>query len=189
MKQAELIVKELLSQRQLSQGVTRLAEEITHVYRNRPLTIIGVLTGSIVLLSDLIREIDLPLRLGLVQASSYRGDTTRPGPLKINAEMLPDIKERDVLLVDDIFDTGNTLIELIFQLDELSPASIRTAVLLEKIGRSEVTLRPDFVGFEIPDEFVVGYGLDYDDMYRNLPHLAALEPHELTNHVAKSDRG
>lgn len=172
-------MKTLLTADQLHEGVARLAEEITRDYRGRPLTIVGVLTGSIVVLSDLIRQLDLPLRLGLVQASSYRGPTTSPRTLRINAEMLPDIEHRDVLLVDDIFDTGKTLLELISQLDDLRPGSIRTAVLLEKQGRREVELRPDYIAFQIPDEFVVGYGLDYGDMYRNLPYLAALEPHEL----------
>ena len=98
----------------------------------------------------------------------------------INTDLLSSgIQGRDVLLVDDIFDTGNTLWELIPQIDELGPASIRSAVLLQKEGRTEVKMRPDFVGFKIPDEFVVGYGLDYNDMYRNLPYLAVLEPHEI----------
>jgi hypoxanthine phosphoribosyltransferase len=172
-------VKTLLTTEQLSQGIDRLAEDITRDYRGRPLTVVGVLTGSIVVLSDLIRRLDLPLRLGLVQASSYRGETTSPLPLEINADMLPDVERRHVLLVDDIFDTGKTLLELISQIDDLRPASIRTAVLLEKQDRREVELRPNYVAFQIPDEFVVGYGLDYNDMYRNLPYVAALEPHEL----------
>ena len=100
-----------------------------------PLTIVGVLIGSVVFLADLIRRIDLPLRLELVQARSYRGDSTRPGPLVLNLDLLSsDVRGRDVLLVDDIFDTGNTLWELLPQIDELGPASVRTAVLLRKTG-------------------------------------------------------
>jgi len=89
------------------------------------------------------------------------------------------VQNRDVLLVDDIFDTGHTLYELIPQIDELGPSSVRSAVLLRKQGRCEVSLKPDFVGFDIPNEFVVGYGLDYNDQYRNLPYVAVLEPHEI----------
>jgi len=156
-----------------------MAGEITAHYRDRPLTIVGVLTGSIVLLADLIRQLDMPLRLALVQARSYRGRETTPSNLSINADMLLDVKNRDVLVVDDIFDTGRTLFELVSRLDELQVASLRSAVLLRKLGRQQVARAPDFVGFDIPDEFVVGYGLDFDDMYRNLPYLAVLEPSDL----------
>ena len=113
----------------------------------------------------------MPLRVDMVQASSYRGEI-RPGPLAIDVELLStNIKGRDVLLVDDIFDTGHTLWEMIPQLDELGPLSIRSAVLLQKEGRCVVPMKPDFVGFTIPDAFVVGYGLDYRDLYRNLPYV------------------
>jgi hypoxanthine phosphoribosyltransferase len=138
------------------------------------------MTGSVVLLADLIRRLDMPLRVGVMQASSYRGATTTRGELTINLEMTPDIRDRDVLLVDDIFDTGHTLEKTIAKLWELRPTSIRSAVLLRKLGRQEVAATPDYVAFEIPDEFVVGYGLDYRDEYRNLPYLAALEPADLS---------
>jgi hypoxanthine phosphoribosyltransferase len=169
-------VKTLLSEDQLRDGVKRLAREVSDCYDGRPLTIVGVLTGSLVVLADLIRHLEMPLRVGLVQARSYRGEVTRPGELSINADLLPDIRGRDVLLLDDIFDTGHTLRGLVAQLDKLGPKSVRIAVLLKKRGRQEVELVPDFIGFEIPGEFVVGYGLDYNDLYRNLPYLAALEP-------------
>jgi hypoxanthine phosphoribosyltransferase len=119
----------------------------------------------------------MPLRVGVLQARSYTG--TQRGSLSINSEMLPDIAGRDVLVVDDIFDTGHTLLEVLSLLDELKPRSIRTAVLVLKQGKQLVPLRPDYVGFEIPDVFVVGYGLDYNDAYRNLPYLAALEPDDI----------
>jgi hypoxanthine phosphoribosyltransferase len=169
-------VKKLLSEDQLREGVKRLARDIASCYEDRPLTIVGVLTGSLVVLADLIRHLEMPLRVGLVQARSYRGQATRPGELFINADLLPDINGREVLLLDDIFDTGHTLRGLLAQLDKLGPHSVRSGVLLLKRGRQEVDLRPDFIGFEIPDEFVVGYGLDYNDLYRNLPYVAALEP-------------
>lgn len=173
-------MKVLLSAEQLQEGVNRLAGEISRYYVGRPLTIIGVLTGSVVLLADLIRVLDLPLRVGVIQASSYRGNSTERGNLLINADLMPDIAGRDVLLVDDIFDTGHTLVEVISRLDELGPKSVRSLVLLRKEGRQQVNVDPDFVGFDIPDVFVVGYGLDYTDMYRNLTYLAALDEEDIS---------
>jgi hypoxanthine phosphoribosyltransferase len=173
-------MKTLLSEDQLREGIRRLAGEIQKYYQGKPLTIVGVLIGSVVLLADLIRLLDLPLCVEMVQARSYRGASTRPGPLVVNLELLSTgIQGRNVLLVDDIFDTGHTLWELIPQIDELGPSSVRSAVLLQKEGRCEVPMKPDFVAFKIPNEFVVGYGLDYNDQYRNLPYLAVLEPGEI----------
>jgi hypoxanthine phosphoribosyltransferase len=174
------LVKTLLTEAELQAGVDRMASEIAACYGHQPLTIVGVLTGSVVLLADLIRQLDMPLRVGVLQASSYRGGTSR-GSLSINSEMMLDVRERDVLLVDDIFDTGHTLVEVIREVEQLEPTSVRTAVLLRKAARQEVDLAVDFVAFDIPDEFVVGYGLDYQDQYRNLRHLAALEPEDLTD--------
>ena len=172
-------MKTLLSTDQLRDGVVRLAGEITAQYGGRPLTIVGVMTGSVVLLADLIRLLEMPLRVGVIQASSYRGETTR-GELSINAQMMLDITARDVLLVDDIFDTGHTLAQTIAAMHKLKPTSLRTCVLLRKHGRQEVSMQPEFVGFEIPDEFVVGYGLDYQDHFRNLPFVASLEPSDFS---------
>jgi hypoxanthine phosphoribosyltransferase len=177
-------MKVLLSKEDLHSGVTRLADEIAECYRGRQLTIIGVLTGSVVLLADLIRMIDVPVRVGVLQASSYRGATTTRGELMINADMMLDVRGCDVLLVDDIFDTGHTLERVTQKMQDFGPASVRSAVLLRKKTRQEVNYNPDFVAFDIPDEFVVGYGLDYENMYRNLPYLAALEPADLANHKA-----
>ncbi|MEX2112235.1 MAG: hypoxanthine phosphoribosyltransferase [Pirellulales bacterium] len=172
-------MQRLLDQQQIQTAVERLADEIGQYYAGRPLTVIGVLTGSVVLLADLIRHLDLPLQVGVIQARSYRGRSTEPGPLQIDPSMLPNIAGRDVLLVDDIFDTGHTLTALIEQLASLSPRSVRSAVLLLKRGRQRVALRPDYVGFEIPDAFVVGYGLDFHDAYRHLPYVAVLEADDL----------
>ena len=166
-------MQQLLSSEQLDEAVSRLAAEILDFYAGRPLTIIGVLNGSIVLLADLIRRLDVSLQVGLVQASSYRG--AEPGPLRVDLSMLPEIKGRHVLLVDDIYDTGNTLSALVEQLRQAGPESVRTAVLLRKHGRKAVPMEPDHVGFEIPNQFVVGYGLDYRDAYRNLPYVAVME--------------
>jgi hypoxanthine phosphoribosyltransferase len=172
----------LLSKEELHDGVTRMADEIAAAYADQQLTIVGVLTGSVVLMADLIRLIDLPMRVGVLQASSYRGATTTRGDLVINSELMLDISGRDVLLVDDIFDTGHTLVRTLEKMKDFGPTSIRSAVLLRKNGRQEIDYKPDFVGFDIPDEFVVGYGLDYEDMYRNLPYLAALEPADIARH-------
>lgn len=172
-------MKTILTEEQLRDGIRRMAGEIRQHYEGRPFTIVGVMIGSIVLLADLIRQLDIPLRVELVQARSYR-NSTKPGPLVINLDLLSsDVRGRDVLLVDDIFDTGHTLWELVPQIDELGPNSVRTAVLLRKQGRCVVPMKPDFVGFDVPDAFVVGYGLDYKDLYRNLPYVAVLEPDEI----------
>jgi hypoxanthine phosphoribosyltransferase len=168
-------VKQLLSEEQIRSGIARLAAEIAQHYAGGAVTLIGVLTGSVVLVADLMRRLDMPLRVGVIQTRSYRAGLTTPGPLEINDSMLPDIRGRDVLLVDDIFDTGRTLAALVDEMQRLGPRSLRSAVLLRKTGRQQVALRPDHVAFEIPDVFVVGYGLDYQDAYRHLPYVAALE--------------
>lgn len=169
----------LLTEAQIRDGVGRLAEQLAADFDRRPLTILSVLTGSVVLLADLIRKLEMPLRVAVIQASSYRGRTTRPGELTVNPELVPDVRGRDVLLLDDIFDTGKTLAGLVERLGHWEPGSLRCAVLLRKEGRQEVGYRPDYCAFTIPDVFVVGYGLDYDDHYRNLPYLAALDETDL----------
>jgi hypoxanthine phosphoribosyltransferase len=172
-------MKTLLSEAQIREGVGRLAGEITAYYENRPLTIVGVLTGSLVFLADLIRHLEMPLRIGLVEASSYRGRATSAGPLAVRYDMVPELTGREVLLVDDIFDTGHTLLEVMSQLDDLRPQSVRSAVLLRKTERQEVAISPHHVAFDIPNKFVVGYGLDYNDHYRNLPYVAVLDEGDL----------
>jgi hypoxanthine phosphoribosyltransferase len=172
-------MKTLLTEEEIQKGVRRLADEINATYNNEPLTIVGVLTGCVVLLADVIRQLEMPLRVGVVMASSYRGATTTRGELTINSDLMPDIGGRNVLIVDDIFDTGNTMVELMALMEKFDPLTVRSAVLLRKHGRQEVDLEPDFIGFDIPNEFVVGYGLDYQDAYRNLPFVATLETAEI----------
>jgi len=172
-------MRRLIEENVIRLRVNALGQELSDLYRDRPLTVVGVLTGAMVFLADLVRAIDVPHRMGVVQASSYRGAVTRPGTLHVDTGLLPDIRGRDVLVVDDIFDTGRTLQRLIQSLAICEPASLRTAVLLVKEGRCEVELAPDFHGFLIPDEFVVGYGLDYNDDYRHLPWVAALDQADL----------
>ena len=179
-------MRTLLNENQLNEGVERLAAEIDAHYGNqRPLTVIAIMTGSLVLFADLIRRLSMPQRVGVIRASSYRGGTTS-GELTVDSEMMIDVQGRDVLLVDDIFDTGRTLERLTEMMKEFGAASVKTAVLLHKQREHLTDLRPDFVAFEIPDEFVVGYGLDYLDMYRNLPYLAVLEPDEIEATAAQA---
>src|SRR6187401_1827629 len=128
----------LLSAEQIQASINRLAAEIRRREEGRPLTVIAVLTGSIIFLADLIRKLDMPLRVGVIQARSYQG--TERGALSVNADMLPEVSDRDVLVIDDIFDTGHTLLEVLSFLDELGPRSIRTAVLVVKRGKQEVAL-------------------------------------------------
>ncbi|MFQ3593898.1 MAG: hypoxanthine phosphoribosyltransferase [Gemmataceae bacterium] len=169
-------MKTLIAADAIRQRVAELAAQIEGDHQGRPLVVIGVLTGCLIFLADLIRQINLPIRIHLVQASSYRGDTTTPGQLDLRLDGLPDLTGRDVLLIDDILDTGQTLSRVVAELRSRGPASVRVAVLLRKIGRQAVALEPDYIGFAIPDKFVVGYGLDYNDEYRHLPFIAALEP-------------
>lgn len=171
-------MKVLMDANQLRQGVLQLSERIADHYGSRPLTVVAVMTGSVVLLADLIRHLSMPLRVGVIQASSYRGETQR-GELVVGTSMTIDIRDREVLLVDDIFDTGHTLHRLVGVVREMGAKSVKTAVLLHKRRPGQVGAKPDFIAFEIPDEFVVGYGLDYRDLYRNLPFLAVLEPDDL----------
>ncbi|HEY3966674.1 MAG TPA: hypoxanthine phosphoribosyltransferase [Planctomycetaceae bacterium] len=168
----------ILSEAEISAGIAQLARRLSDDYQGRPLTVLGILTGSLIFLSDLIRRLDLPLKVGLIQASSYRGRATTPGTLSVGDLSGLDIADRDVLLLDDIFDTGKTLSEITASLWHREPASLRSAVLLWKEGRQQVTLTPDYHCFRIPDVFVVGYGLDYNDEFRHLPHVASLEEHE-----------
>lgn len=169
-------IEVLIPADRIQQRVDQLGAQIAREYEGQPLTIVGVLTGSLMFLADLMRRLDLPLRIALIQASSYRGDATTPGTLRVQSDLLPDLTDRHILILDDILDTGHTLAYLVRHIGGMRPASIKTAVLLRKLGRQEVPLEPDYCGFEIPDEFVIGYGLDYNDEYRNLPFIGVLRP-------------
>ena len=158
----------------IQKRVAELARQIAVDYQGRPVTIVGVLNGCLIFLADLVRHLNLPLRIGLIQASSYRGNTTTAGDLRVQPELLPDVHNHHVLLLDDILDTGQTLAHLVQHMKNLGVASVRVGVLLRKIGRQKMPLEPDYCGFEIPDAFVVGYGLDYNDMMRHLPYIAVL---------------
>ncbi|GAC1467038.1 MAG: hypoxanthine phosphoribosyltransferase [Isosphaeraceae bacterium] len=165
----------LLSEERIQARVKELGRQIEADYQGRPLTIVAILTGSLILLADLIRQIRLPLRVALLQASSYHGTSTTRGVLVVNESFAPEVAGRDVLLLDDILDTGHTLETLVGRMRERGASRVRTVVLLRKVGRQEVGLEPDYCGFTIPDVFVVGYGLDHDDEYRHLPYVAVLD--------------
>lgn len=172
-------MKRLFEADEIRGAVEQLGQQVAREYSEKSLTVLGVLTGSIILLADLVRAVDRPLTMGLIRASSYRGETTRPDNLTISDDVLPELEGRDVLLVDDILDTGRTLEALLERVERENPASLRSAVLLWKQGRQEVDLEPDFFCFRVPDVFVVGYGLDYNGEFRQLPFLAALEEQDL----------
>ncbi len=173
-------MKTLFSEEQVQEGVRRIADQIGELYRDGPLTLVGVTSGSLIFLADLIRSLEMPLRVKMVQARKYAHHEMRPGPLVFNLGLLePDVRGRDVLLVDGILDTGERLWELIQQMDDLGPASLRTAVLMRKDGRALVPIKPDLVGFELSDQYVVGYGLQYMDRYRNLPSIVVLDPDDM----------
>jgi hypoxanthine phosphoribosyltransferase len=179
-------MRTLLTAEQLDAGIGRLADAVRSDMGGCPLTVVGVLTGSIVLVADLIRRLDGPVRVGMVQASSYRGTATSPGRLDLRLDLLPDVTGQQVLLVDDIFDSGRTLEGLMTELRRRNAARVRSLVLLRKAGRARVTVEPDYVGFDIPDEFVVGYGLDFDGGFRHLPHVAALDHADIEHIRTKS---
>jgi hypoxanthine phosphoribosyltransferase len=176
----------LLPGEQIASRVAELAEAITtdhsppNVSGEAEVTIVPVLTGALVFAADLIRAIPLPIRINLVAVSSYPGRSiSSVGPTVLAedlAKQLGDVQGRHVVLVDDILDSGRTLAALIDAVGKLEPASVRTCVLLRKELPQAPAVEADYVGFAVPDEFVVGYGLDFDGRYRNLPDVAVLSP-------------
>lgn len=170
----------LLTAADIASGIDRIAAAVERDRGSAPLVVVGVLTGSLMVVADLLRRLRGPVRVGTLWASSYRGTATEPGRLRLHLELLPDLSGQDVLVVDDIFDTGRTLASIMDALHERGAARVRSLVLLRKAGRSEVALEPDIVGFEIPDVFVVGYGLDFDGDYRHLDHVAALDEADIS---------
>ena len=166
----------LISAERIQQRVAELARQVAADFRDhRPVTIVGVLTGSLMFLADLVRRLDLPLRIGLIQASSYRGEATTPGELRVQPELQPDVRGRHVLLLDDILDSGHTLAAIVDAVrQDVRPLSVKSCVLLRKVKERARPIEADYVGFDIEDEFVVGYGLDYQERYRNLPFIGVL---------------
>ncbi|MFQ5489627.1 MAG: hypoxanthine phosphoribosyltransferase [Phycisphaerae bacterium] len=168
----------LISQQQLADRVRQMALEIAGAYPDLDagLSLVTILSGSVIFLADLIRHLPMKMKIGLITVSSYSGATTTSKGAKLLQDLNVDVTGRDVLILDDILDTGNTLRLVTERLAERNPRSIKTAVLLRKFTKAPDDVVADFVGFDIKDVFVVGYGLDYDDHYRNLPHIAVLKP-------------
>ena len=166
----------VLSESQIEKRVRELGTEITHDYFNQNPIIVGVLKGSVTFLADLIRSIDLQLSIDFIEVSSYGGEMKSSGVVRILHDMRMPIEGRDVLLVDDIVDTGLTLAYLFESFSKRLPRSLKICTLLDKKGerRAEIELNIDYVGFEVPNRFLVGYGLDYNEKYRNLPFIAAI---------------
>ena len=165
----------LYTEEQIKRRVRGLAREIKAVYGDGEFTIVSLINGAVMFTADLMREIDNPVRLDCIRVSSYGTRTKSVGTPQIVASLTLDIKDRDVLVIDDILDTGKTLSLVVSLARKLRPASLRTCVLLDKKARREVEFEADFVGFEIPDKFVVGYGLDFAERYRNLPCIGVLK--------------
>ncbi len=167
----------LFTETDIRAAVGRVAQALNADYRDQHLLVIGVATGAIMFLSDLVRQLQMPVHLELVRARSYRGEATRPGQLDIDLWGLTEaeIRGRQVLLVDDIFDTGRTLETLTMRLQAHGAKDVKTVVFLEKPDRREAEIQPDYVGLQIPNRFVVGYGLDYNGRMRNLPYIAAID--------------
>ena len=151
-----------------------IAAEISRDYRDRELTVIAILNGSLIFMADLLRRIPLPLKLDCLSVASYHGGLETSGEVIFRQVALPDIEGRDVLLLDDILDSGNTLAAIREKLSTAQPRSVRVCVLLQKKKTRTRPVDADYVGFEIEDEFVVGYGLDYMERYRNLPCIGVL---------------
>ncbi len=180
----------LITEAQLARRVAVLAREIERDYRGREMVIVSLLNGTVLFLADLIRHLSLPLRLDFMGVSSY-GAGTESGELVFTKELRLDVRGRDVLLVDDILDTGRTLSRVIPKLRALKPQRLKVCVLLDKPSRRVEEVIADYVGFEIPDVFVVGYGLDFAERYRNLPFVGVLHPHiykQVCQSVVKSTR-
>ena len=165
----------LIDEKQIATRVSELAADIERDFIERDLLVVALLTGTVPFLADLIRNITLPLKLDFMGVSSY-GNNTAPGELVFTKELKLEAKNRDVLIVDDILDTGKTLRAVMDKLDALQPRSLRTCVMLEKKSRRSENITADYVGFDVPDAFVVGYGLDYAEKYRNLPFIGVLKP-------------
>lgn len=166
----------LFREEDLRACVSRLAGEINRDYRGKEPIIVGILQGSFVFLADLVRELTVPLTLEFMSVSSYGAGTQSSGSVDIRLDLKGDIAGRDVLLVEDILDSGNTLHRLMPILAARNPASLKLCVLLDKPDRREKNVLVHYRGFSIPDEFVVGYGLDYNQKYRNLPYVGILKP-------------
>ncbi|MCM1286337.1 MAG: hypoxanthine phosphoribosyltransferase [Acetobacter sp.] len=169
------VEKILVTEEELHEIAKKLGKKITDDYKGKKLLIVGVLKGSIYFFTDLSRYIDLPCNIDFIQASSYGASTVSSGNIKITKDISQDLTGFDVLLVEDILDTGKTLKYIHDMLSKRNPESIAVVTLLDKPARRTADIEADYVGVDVPNEFVVGYGLDYNQFYRNLPYIAVLK--------------
>ncbi len=174
----------LITDVQLEKRILQMSREIQADFMGREMVVVSLLNGTVMFLADLIRSLELPLRLDFIGVSSY-GVGTESGDLVFTKELRLDVRGRDVLLVDDILDTGRTLSRVHAKIKALKPRRIKTCVLLNKAARRVEDVEADYVGFEIPDYFVVGYGLDFAERFRNLPFVAVLHPHVYKEGIKK----
>ncbi len=175
-------IKEILiSEEEIKQKIRELGKQIEKDYKDKDLLVVCVLKGAVLFLSDLIREINLPLSIDFMAVSSYGNSTKSSGVVRIIKDLEKDIQGKDLLIVEDIVDSGLTLSYLIENLKSREPRSVRLCTLLDKPEKRKVKVSIDYTGFVIPDEFVVGYGLDYAEVYRNLPYVCVLKPEVYTN--------
>lgn len=165
----------LVDEKALERRVADLGEKITNDYRGQYPILIGILKGSSVFMADLIRKITIPIEIDFLKASSYGAQAQSSGVIELKEDLSMDVKGRSILLVEDIVDTGNTLKYLLNRFESLGAADVKVCSLLDKPERREQRVVADYIGFEIPNEFVVGYGLDYDQKYRNLPFIGILK--------------
>jgi len=170
------VAEVLISEDQIAAKTAELGQQITEDYRGRDLLLICVLKGGMMFLADLMRQIELPLEIDFMAVSSYGGRTVSSGVVRILMDLETNIEGRNVLIVEDIIDTGRTLNYITRNLSTRQPAEIRICTLLNKPARRTIEIPLDYVGFEIPDRFVVGYGLDYKEVYRSLPFVGVLKP-------------
>lgn len=166
----------LITDEQIARRIKTLAKEIGRDFRDREMVVVSLLNGTVMFLADLIRHLNLPLRLDFIGVSSY-GSGTESGELVFTKELRLDVRGRDVLLVDDILDTGKTMSRVLPRIRALNPRRVKICVFLDKPDRRTFDIQADYVGFEIPDFFVIGYGLDFAERYRNLPFVGVLHPH------------
>jgi hypoxanthine phosphoribosyltransferase len=166
----------LITEDEIARRIRAMSRDIVRDFTGREMVVVSLLNGTVMFLGDLVRNLSLPLRLDFIGVSSY-GAGTESGELVFTKELHLDVRGRDVLLVDDILDTGRTLYRVLGKLRALKPRRIKTCVLLNKAARRVEAVQADYVGFEIPDFFVVGYGLDFAERYRNLPFVGVLHPH------------
>lgn len=170
------ILKVLLSEEMISAKVQELGKQISEDYRGKNLLMVSVLKGSVVFMADLMRAITVPCEIDFMSVSSYGSGTKTSGVVRIMKDLDIDLANQDLLIVEDILDSGMTLSYIKQMLLDRHPSSIRICTLLDKPERRQADLFADYKGFEVPDEFVVGYGLDYAEKYRNLPYIGVLKP-------------